>query len=1012
MMNPKHNSDRALLQLMLRAQRLASQDPGSAGGYAMLLTIVISILILGLLSSYLLLSNINKSATAAYVEGASTFYAAESALNQRASQIRERFIGYKTPTGTSPGQTTATPIVTATNIVNCFPLGISATSTTDDFACQNYAFASSRNDNVTYQGTNSRSGSGTSFGGGGTYTTKNQTESYLAYTFVADKTNYANIGTKTLTYPDPVPIPAGRAYGGLDAQEYKYTIYATATKIDPLNPTQPQSGAAKTVLQMDFTSRIVPLFQFGVFYDGDLTMSAYSDMNIYGRVHTNKKLIFAPEGSNDRLLTVSGAKTSKTNSQLNYRITAAGDIYTYDSVNGGGQGTIRIVVPDGTPGALTATLPSPDDRAISYKSLAVGKQTPLDDAASAPDDYKLSNFAPYINNYASSTPVRALKTPELGFMRKTDNAGDIGEYYGKADLRLTMQYDRAVPFDFSSIQTGTDAKGSSCPETGANNMNIPANRNDRDTAKCNVLSKGLLNSLQQPILVMTKDNTEERDRFCTQANLNDITGITAASTLTGFSPASKDKILRALQVAIAASSTPISYDLVTSTGVLPSSTQMTFKSLLDRLKTKDASLATLDSNVTSSLPPATIAAIRSSCFLPAPIQKLTNTGLTGGAVFYDNREQRAMKYLQTNIESLTVWNRDGVYIDFGTSLTTTDSDFADPTSQINAAFDDVITAAPTTYSTDGLLFVRDPANATATTGSFQKLGLAAKDRTEGGLVLHATLDDSTYPIDPTDKKRIYDATAADKGKYQSPFGFIFNQGANLPGPMTIASDQAVYTQGDYNNFGTNNDINTPGAHQPAALMADTITALSNACMSTTAVGANPGSTPPGNNPYNVPLGQVNCVLNQNARPAIQTTVFAAYAAHNDPTCSPLANSAPAAYCADRSARSAYKSDRDNNTYYGGGLQNFMRMLEDWTTTPYGGRQTFRYRGSMVSLGIPEEFNGVMMFKNDDGLYSIFAYMIPTRDFGFDPAFNSFEKLPPLSPRAVYLEQDVFRRINN
>jgi hypothetical protein len=234
--------------------------------------------------------------------------------------------------------------------------------------------------------------------------------------------------------------------------------------------------------------------------------------------------------------------------------------------------------------------------------------------------------------------------------------------------------------------------------------------------------------------------------------------------------------------------------------------------------------------------------------------------------------------------------------------------------------------------------------------------------------------------------------------------------------MTIASDQAVYTQGDYNNFGTGNDINTPGERQAAALMADTVTVLSNACMSTTEVGANPSSTPTGKNPYNVPLGQVNCVINQDARPARETTVFAAYAAHNDPTCSPLANSAPAAYCADRSARSAYKSDRDNDTYYGGGLQNFIRMLEDWTTTPYsGGRQTFRYRGSMVSLGIPEEFNGVMMFTNtgsNEGLYPVFAYMIPTRDFGFDPAFNSFDRLPPLSPRAVYLEQDVFRRTYN
>jgi hypothetical protein len=187
---------------------------------------------------------------------------------------------------------------------------------------------------------------------------------------------------------------------------------------------------------------------------------------------------------------------------------------------------------------------------------------------------------------------------------------------------------------------------------------------------------------------MTKDNTEEKTRFCEQANLNKITGIiTPALALNGFSATTKDKILRALQVAIASSPTPITYENVTTTGVLSIGVQTTFKNLLDRLKTTDATLSTLDTTTASVLPPATIAAIRSSCFLPAPIQKLVNP-TTGTMKFYDRREQRAMKYLQTNIESLTVWNRDGVYVDFGTSLTTAASDFTttDITTQINAAY--------------------------------------------------------------------------------------------------------------------------------------------------------------------------------------------------------------------------------------------------------------------------------------------------------------------------------------
>lgn len=978
--NPNHQT---LLQFMLRAQHLARQDARSDRGSAMLIASIVTILLFSMLGAFMTMTNLNKSATNAYIDGNNTFYAAESGLNRRASQIRDNFVGYDTPNGTSP-LTSTTSLTTAMS--SCFPVSTTTSVTANDFECRNYPFrynnnaetATDRDGNIVLSDVDNNS----------------KSVNYVAYTFVADKTNYATSGTTTLTYPTPTEIPNDQAYGGLSAQEYKYTIYATAAKPDPLNSTQPvRNSQAKTVLQMDFKSRIVPLFQFGVFYDGDLDISSHSDMNVYGRVHTNKTLIITPESS--ALLTIAGAKSGETNDQLNYRITAAGDIYTKDDVNGGASGTLRIVVPSSsvttTPITSTATLAAPDSRAINYKSLAIGKTTPMNDSGTAPANYKLSNFAPYISNYLSPTPVRVLNPPGLGFLRKIDNDGKITDYYGKADLRLTMQYDRAVPFDLTSIQTGTGAKGSTCPDTGTGNMNIPTDRQERSSAKCTAFSKGVLNSLQQPVLVMTKDNTEEQTRFCEQANLNKITGIiTPASALNGFSPTTKDKILRALQVAIASSPTPITYENVTTTGVLPSGVQTTFRNLLDRLKTTDATLSTLNTTTASVLPPATIAAIRSSCFLPAPIQKLVNP-TTGTMKFYDRREQRAMKYLQTNIESLTVWNRDGVYVDFGTSLTTAASDFTttDITTKINAAFDDVITATPTTYSADGLLFVRDTAVSTATTGSFQKLGLAAKDLTEGGLVFHATLDDTTYPIDTGDKKRIYDSAAADKGKYKSPFGFIFNDGANLPGPMTIASDQAIYTQGNYNNFGYV-DTSNIGAKQPAALLADTVTALSNACVKTTAADANT---------VTIPLGQVNCLINQTKQAATTTDLFAAYAARSDVTCGNLGSHAPTAYCTDRRTR---KNGSNTGTYFGGGLQNFMRMLEDWT--PSAGRQTFRYRGSMVNLGIPEEFNGLIVFGD--------VFEIPNRDFGFDPAFNAFDKLPPLSPRAIYLQQEVFKRTYN
>jgi hypothetical protein len=37
------------------------------------------------------------------------------------------------------------------------------------------------------------------------------------------------------------------------------------------------------------------------------------------------------------------------------------------------------------------------------------------------------------------------------------------------------------------------------------------------------------------------------------------------------------------------------------------------------------------------------------------------------------------------------------------------------------------------------------------------------------------------------------------------------------------------------------------------------------------------------------------------------------------------------------------------------------------------------------------------------------YTAPNRDWGYDTDFNSAENLPPLSPRFVYLKQELFVR---
>lgn len=342
---------------MLRVQLLDRQDPKSETGYGMMMMIsIFSILLFSMMAAALTMSNLSKLSTDSYIDANNTFYVAESGLNIRAAQLRQKFIDYATPSGLSPGQTTAGSVVTSSNMSNCFPLGITSTiSPTEDFECRNYAFRSNNNiarvydrdGNVTIAEQDNNSNSG----------------NYIAYTFIADQTAYATAGTTTLTYPSYTTVPADRAFAGIKMLEYKYTVYATAAK---RNLTQPvDNTAAKTVLQMDFRSQIIPLFQFGVFYDGDLDISSHSNMNVYGRIHTNKTLIITPEAN--QTLTVAGANTGETNDQLDYRITAGGDIYTYDDANGGSSGTLRIVVPSSS-STLSATLDAPDGRTVNYNS--------------------------------------------------------------------------------------------------------------------------------------------------------------------------------------------------------------------------------------------------------------------------------------------------------------------------------------------------------------------------------------------------------------------------------------------------------------------------------------------------------------------------------------------------------------------------------------------------------------------------------------------------------------------
>jgi hypothetical protein len=172
-------------------------------------------------------------------------------------------------------------------------------------------------------------------------------------------------------------------------------------------------------------------------------------------------------------------------------------------------------------------------------------------------------------------------------------------------------------------------------------------------------------------------------------------------------------------------------------------------------------------------------------------------------------------------------------------------------------------------------------------------------------------------------------------------------GIITPG-LTITAENPVYVQGDWNAVG-----NFDGAHAATAIIADSVTVLSNAWNHNTSYRA----------PYD-----------PGARPRAATSWyrFAVIAGKNAPF-----------------SRAAVVGAFDADFGTDGGAHNFLRMLE-------GGGGTVNYRGSMATFYFSRQSVGVYKCCNT-------VYAAPTRVFNFDTDFLSASRLPPLTP--------VFRDLN-
>src|ERR1700682_2446101 len=166
---------------------------------------------------------------------------------------------------------------------------------------------------------------------------------------------------------------------------------------------------------------------------------------------------------------------------------------------------------------------------------------------------------------------------------------------------------------------------------------------------------------------------------------------------------------------------------------------------------------------------------------------------------------------------------------------------------------------------------------------------------------------------------------------------------NNLGGFTLASEGLAYVLGNYNA----NAAGFGDPHASSAVLADTVTLLSNQWSD---------------------LVSFQSPADINGRPAVTSFYRVAIATGKNINFSTVgAAGVPKDFGTD------------------GGVHNFLRYLENW------GGQTLNYRGSMASLYYSQYGTGI--FKCCGTVYSP-----PTRNYAFDTAFLDLSKMPPGTPK--------------
>jgi hypothetical protein len=200
-----------------------SHDRSGERGVALIVALLITFVLAALLTAYSVLTMGEAKLAVSSTDSIHGQLAAEAGVNLRAAAIREDFMMWNRPKGTPPADPAAGEL----------PCSQKTGSGTGAYQCVTYPFAD-------------RS----------------------ALTYVREEPGN----------PKNIRIPPGERFAGLKASEYRYTVSSTAVNTD---------GFPEAILDMRWKTRVVPVFQFFAFYNGDLENNPGPAMTIDGPMHAN-----------------------------------------------------------------------------------------------------------------------------------------------------------------------------------------------------------------------------------------------------------------------------------------------------------------------------------------------------------------------------------------------------------------------------------------------------------------------------------------------------------------------------------------------------------------------------------------------------------------------------------------------------------------------------------------------------------------------------------------------------